>query len=179
MSGIRYEIGTSELQQTVGEMAERVTNRKRAMEAIGALARESVKTNFAAGGRPERWKPIKHRDGQPLRDTGRLMNSIGRLVDGTTVYVGTNIEYAAVHHFGARKGSFGVTVLPVKQHQRQVTQAFGKQLKFPVWATVAPHNRKVALPWGDIPARPFMILQDEDVVEIKELLESWIMEGKI
>jgi phage virion morphogenesis protein len=179
LSGLRIEFDTSELEHTIGEMAERVTNRKPAMEAIGALAREAVKTNFAAGGRPARWKPVKHRDGQPLRDTGRLMNSIGKRVEGNTVYVGTNVVYAAVHHFGAKMGSFGTVVQQVKAHQRQVTQAFGKQLKFPVWATVPAHARKVAMPWGNIPARPFMLLQDEDVVEIKELLETWIMEGKI
>lgn len=160
-------------------MAERVTNRKRAMEAIGALAKESIKTNFAQGGRPDSWPRPKHRDGQPLRATGRLMNSIGKQVDGNTVYVGTNVVYAAPMHFGAKKGSFGTFVHMVKTHQRQVTQAFGKQLKFPVWATVGAHAREVSLPWGDIPARPFMLLQDEDVVEIKELLGTWIMEGKI
>jgi phage gpG-like protein len=107
------------------------------------------------------------------------MNSIGRKVDGNTVYVGTNATYASVHHFGAKKGSFGTFVHMVKSHQRQVTQAFGKQLKFPVWANVHAHAREVSLPWGDIPARPFMLLQDEDVDDIKGLLETWIMEGKI
>lgn len=160
-------------------MADRISNRKRAMEAIGALGRESIKTNFAQGGRPDSWAPLKRRDGQPLRDTGRLMNSIGKQVDGNTVYVGTNVVYAAVHHFGAKKGSFGTVVVPVKTHQRQVTQAFGKQLKFPVWSTVQAHSRKTSLPWGNIQARPFMLLQEEDVVEMSELLETWIMEGKI
>lgn len=179
MSATRFEFDSAEIERITGEMADRIRNRKRAMEAIGALAKESVRTNFAEGGRPDKWDPPKYRNGQPLRDTGRLMNSIGKQVDGNKIYVGTNVVYAAVHHFGAKKGSFGTFVHMVKTHQRRATEAFGKQLKFPVWATVPAHAREVSLPWGDIPARPFMLLQDEDVADINDLLETWIMEGKI
>lgn len=66
---------------------------------------------------------------QPLRDTGRLMNSIQSAdvtADGVTV--GTNVIYAAVQQFGAKKGAFG-------------TMRNGSPI-----------------PWGDIPARPFMPL---------------------
>ena len=37
-------------------------------------------------------------------DTGNLRNSIGYAVDGTTVYVGTDVEYAVYHELGTRKG---------------------------------------------------------------------------
>lgn len=179
MSGIRYEFNTAELERTLGGMVSRVRDRDQALEAIGAMARESIRTNFAEGGRPEKWKKPKTRSGQPLRDTGRLMNSIGQLISGDTVYVGTNLIYAAVHQFGAKKSSFGVFAVKVSAHKRLTRKAFGKQLKFPVWATVKPHVRKTAMPWGDIPARPFMLLQDEDITDMNELLADWIMEGKI
>jgi len=179
MSGIKYTIYDSELQKKVGELAARIDNRKRAMEAIGDLAKESVRTNFAQGGRPDSWAKLKGRDGQPLRYPGRLMNSIGRQVDGNTVHVGTNVVYAAVHHFGAKKGSFGTFAVKVGAHQRIVKQAFGKVLPAPVTAAVSAHSRSVKLPWGDIPARPFMLLQRDDVEDINQLLADWILEGKL
>lgn len=179
MAGIRYELDTADLEGTLDKMVARLRSFDRALETIGALARESIRTNFAESGRPVKWKKLKTRSGQPLRETGRLMNSIGKLVSGNTVYVGTNVVYAAVHHFGAKKGSFGTFAVKVGAYQRLTKQAFGKQLKFPVWATVSAHTRHTALPWGDIPARPFMLLQDEDITDINSLLADWIMEGKI
>jgi len=179
VSGLTYKIDDAELQEKVGEISNRIQNRKKAMEAIGVLARESVRTNFEVGGRPNKWPAPKRRDGQPLLDTGKLKNSIGKQVDGDTVYVGTNVVYAAVHHFGAKKGSFGSFAVKVDAHQRIVKEAFGKELKFPVAATVKGHTRNVKLPWGNIPARPFMLLQQEDLGDINELLSNWIMEGKL
>lgn len=170
MSGLVYEINDREFARIVGEIADRVEHQQRALKVIGAIGRESVRSNFGAGGRPQKWPDIKNRSGQPLRDTGRLQNSIGAEVKGDTVYIGTNVVYAPVHHFGAKKGSFGTTVAKVKEHTRI---RGGKSI------TVRAHNRKMKLPWGDIPARPFLLLQDDDVVEIKAILVDWIMEGKL
>ena len=161
------------------DIGHRAGNLRPALSAVGALVRESIRTNFAQGGRPAPWKAVKNRKGQPLRDTGRLMNSITRKVTDSEVRVGTNAVYAAVQHFGAKKGSFGTFSQQVKPHQRLVRQAFGRELPFPVWATVGSHTRQARLPWGDIPARPFMMVQAEDLVAIKDLLGTWIVEGKI
>lgn len=47
------------------------------------------------------WRPLKQRNGQPLRDTGRLMASVTPRVSDQGVTIGTNLKYAAVHQFGA------------------------------------------------------------------------------
>jgi len=168
MGGLIVEIHSEELRRHLEKVADRIGN-KALLAAAGSIVRESVRTNFAAGGRPTKWKAIKARDGQPLRDTGRLQNSITSQVSGDAVYVGTNVKYAAVHQFGAKKGSFGTVVARVREHQR--TRG-GKTY------TVRPHTRKQRLPWGDIPARPFLMVHDEDRVEIEAILADYIIEGK-
>lgn len=170
MAGLVYRIDDTDFHKLVGEVADRITHNRQILEAIGHIGEDSIRTNFAAGGRPTPWTPLKHRDGQPLRDTGRLMNSIGHQVDGDTVLIGTNLVYAAVHNFGAKKGSFGAVVAKVREHARKTRSGNS--------TTVRAHTRTVKIPWGDIPAREFMLLQDEDVIEIKGLLVDWIMEGK-
>lgn len=70
---------------------------------IGAAILSQVQLGFRAGRAPtgEAWAPLKSRSGQPLRDTGRLRNSIIPKADSEGVTVGTNVSYAAVHQFGA------------------------------------------------------------------------------
>lgn len=170
MAGLVYKINDAEFQKLVGEVADRMVNKRQVMEDIAEIGEDSIRTNFDAGGRPTKWAPLKRRDGQPLRDKDRLMNSFGHQIDGNTVLIGTNAVYAAVHNFGAKKGSFGSFVAKVKEHGRKTKS--GKSSK------VRAHTRSVRLPWGDIPAREFMLLQSEDVIEIQGLLVDWIMEGR-
>lgn len=47
------------------------------------------------------WAPVK-RKGQPLRDTGRLMNSIHRRITTRGFVIETNVEYAAIHQYGGK-----------------------------------------------------------------------------
>lgn len=76
--------------------------------------------------------------------TGRLRRSITQRVESSadeiSGIVGTNVGYAAIHEYGF-KGS-----VTVKQHLRQITQAFGRPLKSPVTATVRAHGKNVSLP---------------------------------
>lgn len=139
MSGVQVRIDDSEVQRLAGVILDRMINQRRALTAVGDFARESIRTNFDVGGRPKAWAGLKVRAGQPLRDTGRLMNSMGRHVSSDKVQVGTNVVYAAIHNFGGQAG----------------------------------RGRKVT-----IPARPFMLLQDEDIFEVKDILSKWILEGK-
>ena len=69
--------------------------------------------------------------------SGRLRRSINPRFEGLgspkpAGYVGTNVPYGRVHELGE--------TVTVKQHLRLVRQAWGKELKFPVWATVPAHK---------------------------------------
>ena len=73
-----------------------------AQRALGESVTENTRLAFVDGASPygERWAPLKLRSGQPLRDTGRLANSITWDAEDI-LRVGTNVCYASVHQFGA------------------------------------------------------------------------------
>nr|WP_067289864.1 phage virion morphogenesis protein [Marinobacterium profundum] len=74
-------------------------------------------------------------------------------------------DYAAAHQFGTQ----GMQI-QVPAHQRLVTQAFGRMLKFPVWSNVRAHSFA-----GNTPARPYLGLGKDDEREILEILEDEIL----
>ena len=142
---------------------------KPAMQIIGETVRTSIMRNFRAQGRPDAWQPSKRavaESGQTLSLTGRLRNSFTVQADNTSAIVGTNTAYAITHHFGARKGEFGTVVAGVRSHVRRL--ASGKTAK------VSAHARRVTIPFGNIPARPFMMVQPEDWTEIRSALIAHI-----
>ena len=177
MNGITLTINDTEVRRLLAELQERSGHLRPALNVAATMMQQAVRANFAQGGRPQ-WLPLKGRQGQPLRDTGRLMNSLTREATQTEARVGTNVVYAAVHHFGAAKGSFGTFSQQVQPHERLVRQVFGRQLQQAKKVRVRAHTRRAKLPWGDIPARPFMMLEDTDVTDIRDMLARWIMEGK-
>ncbi len=103
--------GLPELEAGLAALAGRVQGRDM-LESVGVTLTENVRMTFVAGTSPYgvKWLPLKFRRGDPLRDTGRLMNSITHRVAADGVEVGTNVPYAGVHQFGyavlkARLGS--------------------------------------------------------------------------
>jgi phage gpG-like protein len=43
---------------------------------------------------------------------------------------------------------------------------------------VKAHTREMTLPWGDIPARSFMLIQDDDWDEIKDTLADFLLNAE-
>lgn len=80
--------------------------------------------------------------GQPLRDTGRLNRSITSVADSNGVTVGTNVQYARTHQFGA-------TIVP--KH--------AKRLVFP-----GPDGAMIFAKKVTVPARPFLPLRPNAAV---------------
>lgn len=80
------------------------TNLAPAMNRVGARFVQLVRRSFQTARSPngERWEPLKSRKGEPLRDTGRLMNSIAYIASDTGVTVGTNVKYGIFHQKGAK-----------------------------------------------------------------------------
>jgi len=73
------------------------------MKILGQTGVSRIKMGFKRGVSPNGsgWAPLKARSGQPLRDTGRLMNSTAYKASKDKVFIGTNVFYAATHQFGA------------------------------------------------------------------------------
>lgn len=184
MSGaaITIEVKDRAVRELLARIQKHVNDLTPAMKIIGEIVRTSIVRNFEKSGRPDRWKPLSpvtlaRRKGHKILMVqglaGGLAGSIHWTAHSDRVSIGTNKVYGAVHQFGAKKGSFGTVEEHIKEHVRRITKVFGRPVK-PHKITVGAHTRKVKLPWGDIPARPFLMVQPGDWEEIKAELAEYI-----
>lgn len=147
-------------------------NLSRAMKTIAVELEESVRENFEVGGRyskagsiiggPKKWPKSQY--GGSLIRTGNLRDSITSKNDKTSAQVGTNIAYAKIHNFGATVA--GQTIIPREK----------RALAF-IWNGMRRIYAKVTTKTHDIPARPFMVVQPEDIEGFKETLLEHLTEG--
>ncbi len=183
MNGVTLKIDKSDFEKTFGVILGNLQNKGTAMREIGAIGRESIRLNFEDGGRPTTWEKLKVRQGQPLRDKNRLMNSITSTVGKDSVKIGSNVVYAALQNFGAKKHSFGSFTFTVPAHRRKIKSRnlkggkSGRKKTASGVSFVKEHTRTMKLPWGDIPARPFMLLQDHDILIMQEILATHTVQG--
>lgn len=178
MAGAVITIKTDdrEVRGLLNKVQRRLSDMTPVMKVIGEIVRTSVVRNFEKGGRPKKWAPLskttlarRKKGGGILRVqgfAGGLMGSITARAYPDKVVIGTNKIYAAVHQFGAKKGQFGR--VPVA---RKIGSA-GRS-----GATLYSRGWLMSVPWGDIPARPFLMVQDEDWGEIKKTLGRFILRG--
>ena len=167
-------------------------------KGTGIIVRDSVQHNFDVGGRysavgswrggSNRWKPLSadtllrslsskkymKKSGaltmhgraaaarrMPLFASGLLQQSMSFNVTSDGVEVGTNKVYAATQNFGAKN-----RVIKEK-NKKTLAFFFGGAQRFPKQVTV------------NIPARPFMVVQDEDMERIKALGAKYVIEGVV
>ena len=175
---LSVRIEDANVRELISGLHHRMADLSPAMKTVGEIVRTSVVRNFEVGGRPP-WKPLSkttlaRRKGHKILMrqgfAGGLAGSIHYRAAGDRVTIGTNKVYAAVHQFGARKGSFGTFTFTVREHLRRTPS--GRKV------TVREHQRTASLPWGDIPARPFLMVQREDWDEIRDALAEYITGGK-
>ena len=124
------------------------------MRDIGEYLVRSTKDRFeqerAPDGSP--WQPLsettrrrkKRNKNRILTESGLLGGQIAYQAGPAEVLVGSGRVYAGTHQFGAKRGAFGRT------------------------AKGGP------IPWGDIPARPFLGLSDADANEITALVAGYL-----
>lgn len=72
-------------------------------QRLGAAAISEIRREFDEGRDPYGvpWKPPVLRQGEPLRDSGRLNNSFAARVTPDGFSVGSNVRYLGVHQNGA------------------------------------------------------------------------------
>jgi len=138
---IEIEVNDKKVISALNKLQKKAGDLTPILDEIGDLIASEVALNFRDASDPygKPWQELKHRDGKPLNDTGRLKDSITYNIFGYSVEVGTNVEYAPTHQFGAKKGQYAKGV-----------------------------------PWGDIPARPFLPTEEgglpvewqEDILDI-------------
>ena len=150
-------LDTSELERVLHNAANHLTHTAPLMEDISRQLVTETKLNFDFGGRPA-WAGLSpvtlarraHGGGAILQDSGELKGSIKATHSNDTATVGSNLKYAPTHQFGARQGEFGRS------------------------------DRNTPLPWGDIPARPFIPMDKngdisyDGFLAVREVVNSYL-----
>ena len=147
----------SELERVLHNAANHLTHTAPLMENISRQLVTETILNFDFGGRPA-WAGLSpvtlarraHGGGAILQDSGELKGSIKASHTVDTATVGSNLKYAPTHQFGARQGEFGRS------------------------------DRNTPLPWGDIPARPFIPMDKngdisyDGFLAVREVVNSYL-----
>ena len=120
-----------------------------------ALRRERRGARGRAGGGVRHATPAGPglRGGGTLTDTGRLRGSISRSVSGPEVAVGTNLVYAAIHHFGG-------TIVP--------KEAGG------VLAFTGADGESAAVKSVTLPARPWLEIDAVAEADIADVVAEYL-----
>ena len=192
MAGVAKSIPLASLPSWL-DRAERLVsaaNFEPALKACKIVVMSAVAKNFQQGRGPggESWAPLKWRSGKPLYDKGLLMASVtgsgqgGVLrIDETTLIVGTNLDYAATHQYGAVITPVGAKALAVPvtaeaRHSGGPRRMGGLHI---VWPKGRPSwtlrddtgNVQFALVKSvTIPARPFLGWNNEMADECAEIV---------
>ena len=121
---------------------------KRPLINIRATLLSSTDKTFEAQGRPRKWKDLKPSTKRKrakmgkwpakiLQVSGSLASSVNGKIEGNTVKIGSNKEYAMIHQKG---GTIKTKKASIK-----------------------------------IPARPFLVIQDEDVKRAENILTRHLL----
>ena len=117
-------------------------------ESMLNRTRERFNSQTAPDGTPWAALSKKYKASKPVNKDkiltlhGRLRGTLTYRAGPSEVRIGTPLIYGATHQFGAPKGSFGTT------------------------------RRGGPIPWGDIPARPFLGLSPSDEQELLDILND-------
>ena len=100
-----YFQGQEKIQDWLAKVEQKSKDNTELYSALGDILLDGVHDRFKRGvapdGRPwqKSWRAIAQ-NGQTLRDTGRLLNSIITITKKNNVIVGTDVLYAKLMHYG-------------------------------------------------------------------------------
>lgn len=153
MAGVSIHIDTSQVKKKIAGILKRLDNAEPAMKVIGETALESIQRNFEEGGRPRKWKDLAPSTKIARARRGKWPGKI-LMVSGAGGGLFGSISYNA----------YSDKVVMVANKIYAAIHHFGG---------MAGRGKKVK-----IPARPFMMIQDEDWQEMKEELSNYILRAQ-
>lgn len=209
---IRMRIRDAELQMLLKQMSKASTNGKPFFKYAYGVIHRSVIQNFRKQGHAGDiftqdftneflpWEPLSdytkmmkgRRGGKAsiLMDSNRLRGSMGTVLEitSTRMEYGTNVEYAAMHHFGTKGLSGGVLkakggkhlTLPLPGYKGKKVGDLGRSFtrgnviyeKFVVGPPVPAFLLKDEV---TIPARPFLTFSERDMDKILNFGANYIL----
>jgi len=139
----------------------KLQNKKPLYESIASIVKEAINENFRTEGKRlgGGWAPLakstlkrKQRGNLSgiLRGTGSLQNSISVRVDDSGISASSPLPYAAIHQYGG--------TIPIRK--RSAKSSVSKMMA-----------RKMGV---NIPARPYMQLNQSDLSRIYEAVKKWM-----
>jgi len=170
---VDVEIKDRELKRVFTRLMRNAKNLTPAFREIGEIVRSSVIRNFQKGGRPEKWIPTKIRSiyqaytGQKTRAGARrrAYTIRGRLTKGFERYTSgkkTLIDRARLQNSVTARAETDKVTVGTNLVYARIHQLGG----------MAGRNKKVK-----IPARPYLLVQDEDWAPIGQCLRGFLMKG--
>lgn len=176
---IQIQISDRQVNQALTRLVASVSNPRTVLDEIGELLIDSTKARFATSTGPDgkrwaensditilqylgRYKGSFKKNGglsakgasrlggkKPLiGESGSLSSQIFKKVEGNnTLYIGSTMIYAAAQQFGIKKGYAG------------------------------SNKRGSPIPWGDIPARPFLGISNEDRGMILDTISDYLTQN--
>lgn len=173
MTPITVEFKDEAVTAALQRVAASLTDLTPLMEEMGEVLAQSTTDRFAKGKGPdgEAWaaksavtiETYRRRgDTVSLRPligpSGALSRTIAWRAGADFVEVGSNMVYAATMQFGAERGAFGARMGRTKPTEKR------------------PRSQDyfMPIPWGDIPARPFLGLSEDDRGAIVAATEEWL-----
>ena len=146
-----------EVLDVLEQVLKRVSDLSEPMASIAAVLESASEQAFSDEADPatgENWTALsdltlalrpQRQGGMILQDSTSLASSVTTEAGADFAQIGTNVPYATTMFFGANQGAFG------------------------------KNSRGHPLPWGDIPARPYLGVGDEDKADILDILEAEIL----
>lgn len=155
MRPVLLEIGEDMAESTKGRFASATSPDGTAWAPNSALTLERYSANFARkkDGEFTKRSAAKLANKKPgTGETRALGTAINyQLQGGDAVAIGSPMIYAGTFHYGAKSGEYG----------------------FGFYAT---REGSFPLPWGDIPARPFLGVSGDDKANIVDLVHRYLLE---
>lgn len=188
MADIDIKIDDTEVKDLLDKLAKRSSDMTPAMKTIGEIIRTSVVTNFEVGGRysePGSWRGGSNR-WQPLSAATLLagfrkrkhLTKTRALKSGAVKGGGYRKSFVNLLAGGNRKVLIkeGNLMDSIKPKPSKTGVEVGTNKKYAaIHQFGGPAGRKTKR--VKIPARPFLVIQDEDMAEIKRVLEGHLTEG--
>jgi phage virion morphogenesis protein len=181
------DINDAEIKAALKDLAAKLNDLtpffKDAGETLLNSTRERFHTQTDPEGQP--WKSLapNYKQNKPrnkdkiLTLYGYLRGTLVKQADSNSLRIGTPLVYGAIHQFGAAKGSFGTVTAHVNAYIRRLKSRDVKQGRKIVAkgvAFVSAHTRQMTVPWGNIPARPFLGLSTDDRSDLLEALHDYL-----
>lgn len=131
---IEIKIDNKKVEKALLEITQKTSNLRPLMKNIAGIMADSTEENFKEEGRPK-WKDLSektktarkktgHYLGQILQVSGQLALSVTTQYDDSSVVIGSNKVYAAIHQLGGQAGKNKKITIPARPYLKLTDDDF-------------------------------------------------------